>query len=215
MAELEITIAPDGGATLHAASILNDLFEDYQFFQREAEKIDPVRDPLLYKRMTRASILAFFSYFDGVLNRWIAKIDQNFDLNVSVGAKVGRIRREVASTRGRPLEYLDIQQRKWVRNKIAHLKLGDDEIEIAEELLSGQFFHDAKFLLNWLGFTKRRLAFDLHPIPDRMMQPFIEVLGVPKRSSTPLLSEEDEELVRIAEMTFLELDAREAADGHS
>jgi hypothetical protein len=33
-------------------------------------------------------------------------------------------------------------------------------------------------------------------------------------SATPL-SEEDEELVHLAEMTFLELDAREAADGKS
>jgi hypothetical protein len=35
------------------------------------------------------------------------------------------------------------------------------------------------------------------------------------RESTSLLADEDEELVRIAEMTFLELDAQEAADGHS
>jgi hypothetical protein len=38
--------------------------------------------------------------------------------------------------------------------------------------------------------------------------------NVGRLASTPL-SEEDEELVRIAEMTFLELDAREAADGKS
>jgi hypothetical protein len=34
------------------------------------------------------------------------------------------------------------------------------------------------------------------------------------RESTALLADEDEELVQMAEMTFLELDAREAADGH-
>jgi hypothetical protein len=34
------------------------------------------------------------------------------------------------------------------------------------------------------------------------------------RESTALLADEDEELVQMAEMTFLELDAREADDGH-
>jgi hypothetical protein len=37
----------------------------------------------------------------------------------------------------------------------------------------------------------------------------------PSDSALPSLSEEDEELVHLAELTFLELDAREAADGKS
>jgi hypothetical protein len=37
----------------------------------------------------------------------------------------------------------------------------------------------------------------------------------PGRNASSSLSEEDEELVHLAELTFLELDAREAADGNS
>ncbi len=40
----------------------------------------------------------------------------------------------------------------------------------------------------------------------------IDESGADQERSTPL-SEEDEELIHLAEMTFLEFDAREAADG--
>jgi hypothetical protein len=39
------------------------------------------------------------------------------------------------------------------------------------------------------------------------------VASSPTHDGSPPLCEEDEELVHLAEMTFLELDAREAADG--
>ena len=41
-----------------------------------------------------------------------------------------------------------------------------------------------------------------------------DAIGELNPESTGPLSDEDEELVRLAEMTFLELDAREAADGN-
>jgi hypothetical protein len=41
-----------------------------------------------------------------------------------------------------------------------------------------------------------------------------DAIGALNSESMDPLSDEDEELVRLAEMTFLELDAREAADGN-
>jgi hypothetical protein len=45
---------------------------------------------------------------------------------------------------------------------------------------------------------------------DEFLAPSVES----SREPTEHLSDDDEELVQMAEMTFLELDAREAADGH-
>jgi len=211
---IQAIIASDGSTTIHASTILNDLFEDYRYFRGEAEKIDRFRYPIQYKRMVRASIAVFFNYFEGVLNRWVAKIDPEFDLDVSVGAKLGKVRGEIRKRNRRSPDYLDVQQSKNLRNKLAHLKLGDKDSEIIEELLSGRFFRDAEHLINWLRIAAHLLDLELHDDPEKMMKPFVEALGGLQRSSSSELSEEDEELVRLAEMTFLELDAREAVDGN-
>jgi hypothetical protein len=49
---------------------------------------------------------------------------------------------------------------------------------------------------------------------DRNSDEFLAPSVESSREPTALRSDEDEELVRLAAMTFLELDAREAADGH-
>jgi hypothetical protein len=49
---------------------------------------------------------------------------------------------------------------------------------------------------------------------DKSLDEFLAPSVESSRESTALLPNEDEELVQMAEMTFLELDAREAADGH-
>jgi hypothetical protein len=200
--------------TIHAATILYDLLEDYEYFKSEADKVDRKTNPLLYKRMARASILSFFNYFDGVLNRWIASLDPQFNLEISTGAKLGRIRKEIRAMGQRP-DFAETQYLKGIRNKIVHLKVGDDDTLITEELLSGRFFRDAKELHNWLKIAGHRLGLALHADPKEMMKPYLDSLGSDRNSSATPLSEEDEELVHLAEMTFLEYDAREAADGKS
>jgi hypothetical protein len=60
-----------------------------------------------------------------------------------------------------------------------------------------------------------RLCGDLHRIrSDKIHDEFLASSGESSHSPPTPLSDEDEDLVRLAAMTFLELDAREAANGH-
>ena len=209
-----ITIARDGMVQIHAATLLFDLLEDFEYFRAEAAKVDRKRDLLVYKRFARAATVSFYSYFDGVLIRWIAKFDPDFrSADASVGAKLKRVRQEINKSRGRHFDFLDTARLSSLRNKIVHLNLVNDDAEVAEELLAGSCFDQAQQLLNWLKIAGHRLGLDLHDDPNKLMQPYIEALGGRETVDHSPLSEEDEELVHIAEMTFLELDAREAADG--
>ena len=211
--QIKFTISPDGMTTTHVTAILHDLLEDYRYFEYETSVIDPEKDPLLNMRMARASILAYFCYFDGVLNRWITAIDPEFDLDASTGAKLGRIRREIRYDR--PLDYLDLRRSKGVRNKINHLQTSHDNMNNTKELLRGRFSRDIQELQNWLKIAGLRLGQKTHNDPEELVRPYLDVLSSQGVRSNHELSEEDEELVRLAELTFLELDAREAADGTS
>jgi hypothetical protein len=70
MGAMKITISAksDGSTTVHVASVISDLWDDYCYFRDEAAKVDRRVEPLHYKRCVRASIMAFFNYFEGVLN---------------------------------------------------------------------------------------------------------------------------------------------------
>ncbi len=214
-ASITFLIAPDGKTTIHAPTILYDLYEDYRYFEDQASKFDRTNEPLTYKRMVRASLLAFTNYFEGVVNRWVGLIDPDFDTHKSIVDKLELIRdaaKRKGSRRSLPGLKLNHRSLRALRNKITHLKLSDEDSEITEELLSGRFFHEAKNLHNWLRLASHSLELSVHDDPNQLMKPYLDALGKASAIREDPLSEEDEELVRMAEMNFLEIDAREAAD---
>ena len=77
-----------------------------------------------------------------------------------------------------------------------------------KSLLSGECFDQIQQLLNWLKSVGNCLGLPLHDDPNDMIRPFAAALFAPRAPQHPPLTEEDEELVRLAEMTFLEVDAR-------
>lgn len=182
--QIEITVGPDGNATIHVASILHDLHEDYRYFAAEAKRIGPNGDALAYKRFARAAIISFFNYFEGVLNHWIAIISPQTDLGkVTIGQKLEMVREKIRndSRRHARAEFgkqrLDLTPSKTLRNRISHLKLGDNDLDITEELLGGRFLHDAKHLESWLRTASHFLDLECHPHVDRIANPYIEALG--------------------------------------
>lgn len=64
--EIEMTFTPD--ATIHVASLLSDLWDDYLYYRAQAESISRRTEPLQYKRFVRAAVHCYFGYFEGVLN---------------------------------------------------------------------------------------------------------------------------------------------------
>ncbi len=117
--EIECHINMDGNVRIHVASILYDLWDDFIYFRKEAESVDRNLDGLRYKRLMRASINAFYSYLDGVLNQWIAKLDPLFGFDhASIGKKIGFVRNRIRN--GRKLPWLDLDTSRSLRNKICH-----------------------------------------------------------------------------------------------
>jgi hypothetical protein len=177
---MEITICskPDGSVTVHVASILSDLWDDYLYFRQEAKSVDRILEPLRYKRLLRASINAFFNYFDGVLNRWIAKLDTSFDLGkAATGEKIGFIRKQIRG--GRELPRLDLEGGRSLRNKICHLKLAESDLDIVDQLLNGRFFSDAEHIVNWLRIASKRLGLECHPDVPKLLRRYGDVIGKP------------------------------------
>jgi hypothetical protein len=181
MMEIEIIVGTDGQATVHVASILYDLWEDYLFFRKEVQN-QTQADPLYRKRLTRASINAFFSYFDGVLNQWIAQIDPSFKIEgASFGSKIAVVRRRI---KGGKLPWLDLEKSRMIRNKICHMKLTDSDLDIVEELLAGKFFSDADHLTNWLRIASKRLGMECHPNVPMILSTYSNPLGISKDSDS-------------------------------
>jgi hypothetical protein len=173
--EIECYVHLDGNVKIHVASILYDLWDDYLHFRKEAENIDRNLEGLRYKRLVRASINAFYNYFDGVLNQWIANLDPLFDFDhASIGKKIGFVRNRIRS--GRKLPRLDQETSRLLRNKICHLKLGDSDLEIVEKLLDGKFFSDADQIVNWMRIASTRLEMECHPNVPQVMREFTDAV---------------------------------------
>ncbi len=176
--QIQYSVKPDGSVTLHVASVLYDLWDDYLYFRQEAKGVDSNVEPLRYKRLLRASINAFFSYFDGVLNRWIAKLDPSFELDrARIGAKIGFVREYIRG--GRKLPWLEFEKPRSLRNKICHLKLADSDLDIVEKLLNGRFFSDADHMVNWLNIASKRLGLECHPNVPKVLREWTDVVGKP------------------------------------
>ena len=101
-AQIEFLLDPsDGRVQIHAASMLFDLSQDFDFFQAEAKKLGSNRESLAYKRCARMAVLSFAAYFDGVVSRWAEAIDQGFRSgHHQIGPKLDLIRRELFGRRG-------------------------------------------------------------------------------------------------------------------
>ena len=126
----------------------------------------------------RTSIMAFFNYFEGVLNRWIGKLDSSFKVDEEpIGRKIEYIRSRIRG--GRRLPQLDWHVSRSLRNKICHLKLTDNDLIIVEELLNGRFFSDANHIVNWLSIASKRLGMDCHPNAPNVLRQWAGRIGTP------------------------------------
>ncbi len=177
-----VTVGPDGTGTVHVASLLYDLWDDYNLYRREAEGLDRKAEPLRYKRLVRASVLAFFGYFEGVLNSWVSQLAPETDLEeTSFGSKIGIVRRAVQNERQVP--WLNVERARAIRNTIVHVKPTDNDIQIMETLLDGQFFHDADQFINWLKLASHGLKLERHPDVLGILKQYTDALGIPRQSS--------------------------------
>lgn len=172
--EVLVTLNPDGSRTTHVASLIYDLWEDYNLYRKEAEAVDRHAEPLRYKRLVRASVQAFFGYFEGVLNVWLSKLDPGIDLEqVSFGKKIGIVRHEIQKRHGMP--FLDVEKARAIRNTIVHVKPTKSDIETMETLLDNKFFADADKFVQWLQRAGRSLQMECHPDVPAILKQFTEM----------------------------------------
>jgi len=71
---LHITIKTDGTVQAFSISILEDLWQDYLHFKKQAGLfLSPDKLPQ-HKRYVRVAALLLISYFEGITNRWCSHI---------------------------------------------------------------------------------------------------------------------------------------------
>jgi hypothetical protein len=171
--EIEVIIDKDGFRNVHVASLLFDLWEDYNLYRREAKSVDPDTDPLRYKRFVRASIQAFFGYFEGVLNTWVSNLSPETDLEgTSFGKKIGIVRNKIQNDRSVP--WLNLERARAIRNAIVHVKPTNSDIQIMESLLNDRFFRDADEFINWLRLASHFLKLECHPDVNAVQKQYRE-----------------------------------------
>ena len=99
----------------------------------------------------------------------VVKLDHGGVLQkATIGEKIGVIRKQVRS--GSRLPWLEFEERRALRNKICHLNLTDEDLDIVNELLSGKFFTDADHIINWLRIASKRLGFECHPNAPQILR---------------------------------------------
>src|SRR5262249_41489250 len=153
--------------------LLYDLWEDYNLYRHEAENLDREAEPLRYKRLVRASVHAFFGYFEGVLNTWISRLEPNTDLEeTSFGKKIGIVRRAIQNNRR--AAWLDAERARAIRNVVVHVKPTDSDLQIMETLLDGQFFSDADRFIDWLSQASDSLKIECHPDVPSVLKRYSE-----------------------------------------
>ncbi len=170
----------DGKIEAHVASVLSDLGDDYCYFKRMSQEVTPDSDLLVHKRYVRAALWTLFAYLEGVINRWIYRIDKDFDIeNEPLGRKIGRVRQEIRRrTPGqRGGASLDIDAPRSLRNRTAHLKPIDDQFELVERLSDGSVFKDADRIVEWLKSASRLLRMECHPDVQVVLDDWVRALG--------------------------------------
>jgi hypothetical protein len=179
--EVVVTAHPDGTCTVHVASLLYDLWEDYSLYRQEAESVDREAEPLRYKRLVRASVQAFFGYFEGVLNEWVSRVAPEKDLEkTSFWSKIKIISKTIPNDQRVPP--LNLDRAREIRNTIVHVKPTTSDIQTMETLLDGKFFHDADQFVIWLDHASHTLKLERHPDVPGVLKDMIDSLGVPKQS---------------------------------
>lgn len=174
--QIKITVPRGADPTIHVASLLGDLWDDYVFYRKQAESVAREQKPLQYKRYVRSAIHSYFGYFEGVLNTWIHKCDPKFDLErTSFGQKLAIIRKHVVDVTRIP--FLEIKRARQIRNLIVHVKPTDKDVEIMETLLDGQFFRDADDFTKWLDLASDALRMKRHADVARVLQDFRQRIG--------------------------------------
>jgi len=175
--QVQVTI-PVGGSpvTIHVASLLFDLWEDYLYYREQSELTDRQREPLRYKRHVRAAVLPYFGYLDGLLSSWIPKLEPRTNLKKkNLPAKLEIVEKHALNK----IPQVSESDARKLRNKLAHPTPTYPDVAIMEALLSGKFFSDADALTNWLDRASRALGMerlpDVHGTPER----FGRALGGP------------------------------------
>ncbi len=157
--EYQITISPEGSVEYHVVSLLYDVWEDYNFYRREAGDIDKNADPLKYKRAVRSAVLCFFNYFEGVLNRWIIRLGT---AQTILERMFFKDKLEIIETRPN-VRALDFDGARLLRNDISHIQSNNSDLEIMDHLLNGDFFETADRLVSWMHQASARLQYECHP----------------------------------------------------
>lgn len=176
MVEIRVTIPLKGistgkqSSTVHVASLLYDLWKDYEVYRSQAESIDRNAEPLEYKRSVRSAILAYFAYFEGVLNNWIQGLAPHDKEIRSFGKKIEFIRNYIKDPTRCP--FLDIKRARRIRNIIVHPQPTDKDFQLMQTLLDGQFFRDAENFTNWLTLAAHELKLERHPNVPAILDKF-------------------------------------------
>jgi hypothetical protein len=172
MVQIQVTVPASGDSvTIHIASLLYDLWDDYIYYREQAESVDREKEPLQYKRHVRAAVHSYFGYFEGVLNSWVAQLDSSVDVEeISFRRKLGMIRNHVGNKTQLP--FLNIDRAREIRNTIVHIKPTTEDIDIMETLLEGQFFRAADNFTKWLNLASQALKMERHPDVNKLLEDF-------------------------------------------
>lgn len=167
MTEIRVKIPLEGISTgesemsVHAVSTLYDLWQDHVHYRTQAELTRQNGTELEFAREIRSSILAFFSYFDGVLNLWINKIDPNVPLHQTGFTSKLRLIREHIDDRTK-CRFLDLGSARNVRNSLSHPTPGQSEFNVSQYVKSGDFLDDSQEMEKWLKNASSALGWECH-----------------------------------------------------
>jgi hypothetical protein len=168
-----VTVSRDGIASVHGISLLDDLWEDYEFFRKKAQATGPDKDLWLYKRYARASLLAFFGFLDGVLNDWMMRIESTPNRDASFNAKLDIVVKESQIKPDRQM----IQKIRELRCNISHPGPTDDQAAMHIALIRPDLFDQTKRIAEWLEKVSKKLELAIRPEIGKLVHKFAESLG--------------------------------------
>ena len=158
--------------------MIDDLWEDYVFFKEKALVTSVDTDLALYKRYVRASLLALFNYFQGVISKWVVSLDPSQHLRRLRAWQMLKIvkralRDKLKSCPPPSPPGLHLKKTQILRNMLSHLSPAHDEHAIFMHLTDPELFQDAERIVLWIETTKGILGLESHIDMQKLVEDFV------------------------------------------
>lgn len=167
-----LIVSIDSEGTVHtiAVSLLEDLWHDYIYHKKKAMVATEAQRSLLAQRHVRAALLTLTCYLEGVGNRWyrviltfegVAKDEIAEGVRrTSLYAKLKDIS-EWASTDCDKIEPPDINDAKYLRNEIVHLK-DEGDMDLFRQISIAALEQLEQAILPWFEQVEQSLGVPRH-----------------------------------------------------